>query len=363
VILRKTLFSGISILFVFSFFSPLSNADSSNTSACQGKFANPITDVCWDCAMPIVLFSGVTLGSEQQDYDSGVNESICSCPVAPPLVETTGVHVSFWEFARQMDVTKTPFCMVSLGTSIPLPTFSADTELDSTDDADNTDTAERGSTTIYRQVHWYINPLLAVMQIILDNNCLEVKGFDLLYYSEVDPTHTEEDLDRILNPEDYMFGGMPAIISCIPDAVAATVGFAVNDLFWCDGVNGPIGSLTGFVPETGNGGDVPGSTRYITRLIKKMHRLGTQWTGAGPNAMCGYYPEIVMKKDQYKYSMLYPSPQSQPDALGRCCQVLGAPSDLWGAGRSYPYQGEDFAYAIFRKRDCCQSIPGSPGAQ
>jgi len=26
---------------------------------------------------------------------------------------------------------------------------------------------------------------------------------------------------------------------------------------------------------------------------------------------------------------------------------------VWGAGRQYPYKGEDFSYEIFRKKNCC----------
>ncbi|WP_422822808.1 TraU family protein [Vibrio fluvialis] len=26
---------------------------------------------------------------------------------------------------------------------------------------------------------------------------------------------------------------------------------------------------------------------------------------------------------------------------------------MWGAGREFPYKGEDFTYLIWRKRTCC----------
>ena len=26
---------------------------------------------------------------------------------------------------------------------------------------------------------------------------------------------------------------------------------------------------------------------------------------------------------------------------------------LWGAGKEYPVRGEDFAFMLFRKRNCC----------
>jgi len=51
--------------------------------------------------------------------------------------------------------------------------------------------------------------------------------------------------------------------------------------------------------------------------------------------------------------MLYPVPQTRKIA-GRCCQPFGRSTILWGAGREIPQIGEDFAYLIFRKRNCCE---------
>jgi conjugal transfer pilus assembly protein TraU len=38
---------------------------------------------------------------------------------------------------------------------------------------------------------------------------------------------------------------------------------------------------------------------------------------------------------------------------GKCCQPYGRATAVWGAGRQYPYKGEDFSYEIFRKKNCC----------
>lgn len=46
-------------------------------------------------------------------------------------------------------------------------------------------------------------------------------------------------------------------------------------------------------------------------------------------------------------------PQTKKIA-GKCCQPLGRSTTLWGAGREFPFEGEDFAYQVFRKRNCCQ---------
>ncbi len=38
---------------------------------------------------------------------------------------------------------------------------------------------------------------------------------------------------------------------------------------------------------------------------------------------------------------------------GKCCQPFGRTTVLWGAGKEYPVRGEDFAFMLFRKRNCC----------
>ena len=37
------------------------------------------------------------------------------------------------------------------------------------------------------------------------------------------------------------------------------------------------------------------------------------------------------------------------DTLRLECGVVG----VWGAGKEYPVRGEDFAFMLFRKRNCC----------
>ena len=35
------------------------------------------------------------------------------------------------------------------------------------------------------------------------------------------------------------------------------------------------------------------------------------------------------------------------------CNPIGRTTSLWQAGREFPANGEDFAYLVFRKRNCC----------
>ena len=76
------------------------------------------------------------------------------------------------------------------------------------------------------------------------------------------------------------------------------------------------------------------------------------------SGLCGYYPLPIMDKTHYKLQMVYPVPATAKEA-GQCCQPYGRTTMIWGAGKSYPVSGEDFAYQIFRKRNCCATVPVS----
>jgi len=104
-------------------------------------------------------------------------------------------------------------------------------------------------------------------------------------------------------------------------------------------------------------GGVQASSLIVSRLIAKMHREGLMWAASGSSGMCGYYPQLLMDKTNYKYQMHFPVAQDKIN--GRCCQPLGRSTMLWGVAKEIPNMpliegGEDFAYMIFRKRDCCQ---------
>lgn len=356
-------------------------AGSTSNPACFGQFPNLVTDICWDCSMPIKLFGAATINSgNQEDYDDGSIGNRCVCTPPGSLLPQAGFHTSFWEFARQIDVTRTPYCMVSLGMYM---------DMGIGDNAKGTIADDNSGGKIsqmwFRHTHWYINPALGLMQIILDSKCLEPKSFDIAYMSEIDPTNIDEELDRILNPEDYLFGNVIAQLACSADCIYATAGFGSNDLYWCSGCNGGVFPTTGFLPASY--GLAQASSLAVHKTTFKLHRMLTQWSGAGKDGMCGYYPQITMDKHQYKYSMIYPSSQSSQDnsqylqgsgqsfdlgnqasvqqfqaqatqaqqsQAGRCCQPYGRTTIIWGSGREVPVTGEDAAYAIFRKRDCCQ---------
>ena len=88
---------------------------SSDASTCQGKFVNPITDVCWSCLLPISIGGfNIGKGSVPKKRDTkNPSSPLCLCTKAN--VPIPGIAIGFWEPVRLVDITRTPYCMVNLG--------------------------------------------------------------------------------------------------------------------------------------------------------------------------------------------------------------------------------------------------------
>ena len=254
-----------------------------------------------------------------------------------------GVKTSFWEPSRLVDVTRTPYCFVGLGG------VTIDFGIDAPAHAQTAHQSGKAPHAFYH-VHWYTNPLLFWLEVLLDDSCLEQKTFDLAYLTEIDPLWGDSETSFIINPDVALFGNMAAQAACAADCVAATAGFPVDALYWCAGCQGNIFPLNGWVGAKVGG--VQASSLLTARMTNKLHRELLMWGASGDDALCDYYPQPVMKKSNYKYQMVYPIPQTKK-ILGKCCQPFGRTSVLWGAGKEYPIKGEDFTYQVFRKRDCC----------
>lgn len=308
-------------------------------ATCKGKFMNPITDICWSCAFPLSIGSTQILTNNQDDYDSGITSPFCACSTK------LGISTAFWEPVRLIEVVRKPYCFVSLGGVTLDPGIDAPSHVQKKN--------IEGDGQSFYQVHWYTAPMMFWLELLLDNTCLEKGTFDLGYLTEVDPLWSDSETTFILNPDAALFANPVAKAACSADCVAATAGMPSNTLFWCAGCQGSMYPLDGFVSN--HIGGVQASTLLTQRIITKMHREGVFWGASGKNGQCGYYPIPLMDKRTYKTQMLYPIPNTKKIA-GKCCQPLGRTTTLWGAGKEYPYQGEDYSYLVFRKRDCCGGV-------
>jgi conjugal transfer pilus assembly protein TraU len=294
-----------------------------------------------------MTIGGTEVMSMEQEDTENPSGLLCTCGDPP----TIGIKYGFWEPVRRVDVTRNPYCFVSLGgveidVGIQAPEGEVRLQQDNTRQSNY-------------QVHWYVDPILYWAEVLLDNPCLETGAFDVSYITEVDPTWNDDELTMLLNPETFLFGNPVAQAACAGDCVLSSIGFGSNALFWCAGCNGSIYPFNGHVQA--HVSHVQASSLLVQRMTAKLHREFLMWGTSGSDGLCGPYLEPVMDKTHYKYHMLYPIPQTNTrtdsdNNNGCCCQPYGRTTVLWGAGKSYPYVGEDFAYMIFRKKNCCLGI-------
>ncbi|MBT4879506.1 MAG: TraU family protein [Alphaproteobacteria bacterium] len=298
---------------------------------CVGRMINPITDVCWSCIFPITI-AGMPVS--QGEDTSNPRTPICYCKDPPRI----GIPISFWEPVRLVDVTRTPYCMVSLGgiTMGPANTIQGHGTVGHS--------IKGHMQQSFYHVHWYIYPMIYWLELLTDFICLEKAEVDVAYLTELDPLWGDDETSFIINPEAGLFGNSIAQAACAADCVAASAGFGVDALFWCAGCQGSMYPFTGSIPA--HSGGIQASLLAIQRFMAKLHREGLLMGYIGTQGLCGKYPMPIIRKSQYKTQMTYPAPSNS-------CHPLGRSDLLWSSGKTHPYQGEDFGYLIWRKRNCC----------
>jgi conjugal transfer pilus assembly protein TraU len=313
------------LLSVFLIANPCSEA------ACVGRFVNPLTDICWSCLFPMTL--GADIGNITSVTETP--GSVCWCPRPPFLLSPVpGIPVSFWEPVRLIEITRTPYCLLTLG-GTQLATGKAQGAVEQT---------PSGTQHSFYQVHWYVYPVIYWLELLTDFSCLEKGSLDVGYLTELDPLWNDDALAFILNPEAILFANTTTQAACAADCVAASVGFPIPALFWCGGCQGSLYPFTGTVGS--HSGGLQASLLLAQRFMAKLHRQGLLWGYIGTRGLCGKYPMPIIQKQQYQTQMVYPQPT-------QACHPLGRSDVFWGIGKEYPYQGEDFGYLIWRKRLCC----------
>ncbi len=313
--------------------------------ACEGRFPDPVADVCWSCMFPLRISGVVVYEGGQLDRHAS-NRRICTCGWPPTL----HVPVEFWEPVRLVEVTRTPFCLPILDGLQLTP------GIDAREPGSRTGSAGHDGTVAFAfyQVHWYINPILHWLGVLLDFDCIERAGLDLAYVSELDPTWEDDELAALISPEVLLTGSLQGLAACAADCVATTAsGWSQNELWWCAGCVGELFPLSGNV--AGHISGRQSSALLASRLAMRMHRLGATVYTHGNRARCqAGWRDLKLHKDAYKMSMILPQAQSRRN--GRCCEPLGTSPELWASGSEWPVTGEDFAYVLFRKRSCCVGI-------
>ena len=309
-------------------------------ATCRAFFFNPITDIDWNGIFPIKI-GGVTLvGSDISTPPDNISSPICVC--GPPIPKI-GITASFWEPARLVETVKDPYCFTLLGTQLlnPKPGFLGG----------GTETHTENQTAgTFAQVHWYIFPVWAALNLFLDVPCLDKTPFDITYMTEIDPTWNNDLTGFILNPEALLFGNPAAQLACIADSVASNASYPLDPLFWCMGSWGSAYPLTGHI---GSEDPTEANAGLAARMIYKLGREGILWDPG--MSVCGSTLTPIWVKSHYRFQIVKPVKGSLVTPIGRSSLIWGAAKNPpWGTASNGP---DDFLWMVFRKVSCCVYTP------
>lgn len=316
---------------------------------CQGRFVNPISDICWSCLLPISIGPVKVGGGVAPRKRDTKNPSSPLCMCMKKGTPIPGITLGFWEPVRMIDITRTPYCMVGLG-GMSIGPASAD-RISSYSRATSKKHTHHNS---FYHVHYYIYPLIYWLELITDLICLEKGTFDVAYLSEFDPTWNDPKLQTLMNPEAFLFGNIAAQAACAVDCAVSTLDKGLDSAFWCAGCYGNMYPLSG--ANADHVGGIQSSSLYAARIIAKMHKTGlaketstseNKFPKAG-NRICRKVISFKIKKSQYKLQLAYPTSKT---TLG--CWPIGLSDMIYSAFKEYPHDGQDWSYVVWRKKNCC----------
>ena len=306
---------------------------------CQGRFVNPISDVCWSCLFPLTIGSIPIVKGARPDTPNP-SLPICACGKPIPRI---GMAVGYWEPARLADVTTKPFCFVNIGGVKLDPGFGYPAKSARKSDG----VADRSGY----HIHWYIYPALMWMQLLTGFVCLESANFDIAYVTELDPLWNDDQLSVLINPEALIFANPIATAACSLDCAASTAGRVRHEMFWCAGCHGTMYPMNGNI--SGEYSKIQAALLATERFSFKMHRMLLADGTSGPKAVCSKFKMPIMDKRQYRYQMANPVRHTKGAFT---CPAVGVSQIPYESLKSFPVKGEDFGFVVWRKRNCCATL-------
>ena len=312
----------------------------SKSGECTGHFVDPISDVCWDCMLPITIGKLPVAASRFPDtYNPSM--PISFCPKPPPIFMQIGINIGYWEPDTLVDITRKPYCMVNMGAE-----FGGGEAKDMGGDTTSHHN-KKGSDGVFYQAHWYKYPLMLWLQLIDSVACMATDEFDLAYMTELDPFWDDDELSFTLNPESILFGNPATQLACVADAMKTSVGkfLPIDALFWCMGSQGSAYPLTG--NSAYKQSSVSVATLIAERFNFKLHREGIVWESHGETgAICYQTPMPMLPKSRWRYQMVNTIPSAAR------CFPYGTTTAIWESGHDNPTTGQNFGFLNFKKRNC-----------
>lgn len=298
------------------------------------------TDICWECIFPIRVMGVPIVNGDGYVPDEATRKPFCICDdnLGVPHV---GITTSMWEPYRIVEFQYQPGCSSVLNGI----NFGFDPTFMGTHGTDEKD----GSDMRFMHYHYYAFPLMIMLDLFTGKNC-NAGGFldlDLMYLSEVDPTWVNDELAFFTTPESALVANPVGVMACVADAMSANAGRPIKELFWCAGSWGTLYPFSGHT--VGGNGPLHDTSLMKARVQAALHRRGLAWGTVGDDEMCSGVIKPVFPKQQYKWSMFWPVPETDS------AHVIGKSSLLWGAGRWIPAVGETPIYIVWRWKDCCHT--------
>ena len=303
---------------------------------CTGEFVNPITDINWTCLFPITLGSIEIISSNNGLKDTkNPSSPVCVCPKEG--VPTPGIVGGFWEPSRLVDVSAEPYCFVNMGGLELNMGFERS-------QGGRPKSSSHKISTWY--MHYYIYPVIYMLEIFKDFICLQEPNFDPLWITEIDPTGTDDELSMILHPDAFLFNNILAQAACSADCTKSTIqNEPIDSLYWCSGCQGGMFPMNGNI--NAHLGGVQASLNATEKMTFKLHRQGMahQTSSNKVSEICSKQLALIMKKSHYRYQMVNPDPSK--------CFPFGKSTQVFESRKEVPIVGEDFGYLLWRKSSCC----------
>lgn len=301
---------------------------------CRASFINLFTDINWAGIFPVEI-AGVEIKgpSDEIGNPDNIHSVVCICNREGKFV--VGITVSYWEPARIIETTKTPWCFPTLG-GIKLSEPNPGTQ-------QGTESKDRGFAK--QNAHWMLFAVWDIMNLFMDVPCVPHEGFDIAYITEIDPTWNNDLVGFLLNPEALLFANPVAQLACMADSIASTLEWPIDPLFWCMGGQGSAYPLTGNITDRNY---INANYGLAQRMIYKMNRMMLTWDTAMDQ--CGAKITPIWVKRHYKLHMVKP--------VRSAVMPIGKASVLWEQGKNPPFgtskgAPDNFSWLMFRRVKCC----------
>lgn len=363
-------------------------------------FGTNITkNICWSCIFPIRV-AGVMLGDGVAPQ-SAADGAVCTC-VDTNGVPRFGMITGKWNTSKLIEMTPVAFCSSVMGGTKLQDSWRKFGGQPHTPQGEGQE-----PTVAYYNYHTFAFDLMAMLELFskikCQNNDTIIEDFDLAFMSEYDPTWSDENLAMFAFPETGLFSNPIAQLAQIPDCFAASIGKPIDSFFWTVGCWGHIYPITGHITSTRH--PAMEINLLSARALALEHRRYFAHRTVGSDVLCEseYFPHLP--KSQYKFQLMFPSPEAEsiagaikntvtrdpdadePDSGGsqddvnhntptpeeadeieaenpgdgdesgwgkqdKCCHWLGETTFRWGEHRERPNK-DDWVVLIWNWQDCC----------